>query len=152
MEEVKSMSSGCGSFHNVEEEGVREELCSSGWLGVVVIVVIIVVGISIRSQSKILSVVVASGNVRLLFVVFISGIGIGIDAGGVVVVIVIVDGCYCSCLLICQRDWMLWMSWQLIALRSTAVHIFIGRLQCKVVLGAGGGVGIRGGGIIVVCT
>jgi len=52
---------------------------------------------------------------------------------------------------------MLWMSSQLIALRSTGVHAIVlvavvveGRLLLDIVLGSGGGVVLRGSGIIVV--
>jgi len=159
MEAVKSIISSCGIVHNVEEAGIIEESCTLGWLGIFVIVV--VVGFCVISRSSICSVVAASGDVALRFVVWISGIGLSVGTGGVIVIIVVVDGCSCSCCscsCICCRDWMLWMSWRLIASRSTGVCGFVvvavgvvERLQREVVLGAGVGVGVRGSVIIVVC-
>jgi len=107
-----------------------------------------------------LSVVALSVNGMLLFVVLMSCVGVGIGAGGCIVIVIVIDDCccsFCNSSVIRQRDCMLWMIWQLIALKSTIVHFVIvvavvveGRLQHDVVLGSGGGVVIRGSVIIVV--
>jgi len=161
MEAVKAMSSNRGIIRNVEEEGGREESCRLGRLEVFVIVVIIIVVIDIRSLSAILSIVAASSDVALLFVVFISGVGMGLGVGWVVVIVIVVDGGCCSCCcrsFMHRRDCMQLMSCWLIVSRSTGACGFVvvavvveGRWQREFVSGAGGGVGVRGRVIIVVC-